>query len=144
MPPKKVQAVNVTGWDFTYFWPEDSKGPDIKAVHAKLVGACSKFVFQVEKAPTTGRLHLQGRIRVRSKCRLNVLRTQFDDILPAARWSPTVTANAASNIFSYCMKEDTRVEGPWDDRNPPSFPQKRVQRLDREGISNSMHHYLGL
>lgn len=131
MPPKKQQAANVTGWDFTYFFDDR---PDIKVIHAKLVANCAKFCFQIEKAPTTGRLHLQGRIRVRAKCRLAVLKATFDQFLPGAHWSPTVSANAASNLFSYVMKEDTRVEGPWDERNAPSFPQKRVMRLDREGI----------
>lgn len=64
------------------------------------------FVFQLEKAPTTGTLHFQGAIGFKNPKRMsevkNTLQCQHAHL-------EVMKAKDAS----YCMKEDTRQEGPW-------------------------------
>lgn len=70
---------------------------------------CKMWVFQKEAAPTTGRLHFQGRISLKVKNRSTW------QILPGVFTTPE--HDSESSEF-YCMKPDSRIEGPWSDRDP--------------------------
>lgn len=100
---------------------------------------CKNWVFQIEECPTTKRLHFQGRVSLKTKMRCDTLagKARLCDI--NAHWSPTST-NAVTNAeFDYVMKEDTRVEGPWKDRETEikhEIPDKldTVIKMEREGL----------
>lgn len=64
------------------------------------------WVFQKEKAPTTGYIHWQGRFSLKTKSRTI-------PYCPDGKCS--ATSEPASKNFDYVMKEDSRVDGPWND-----------------------------
>lgn len=63
------------------------------------------FVFQLERAPTTGTLHFQACIGFANPIRGRELikRIECNNFIAPMR----------ANTPDYCLKEDTRVEGPW-------------------------------
>lgn len=119
-------------WSFTYFLPkkvDDSKYSSDKdekkvadtpatiadRIKSILDGMCKTYIFQCERAPTTGSLHMQGSLNLHKKV------TQGTLILTLARTMPGITISPCSEsgkvaLDNYCMKEDTRVAGPWKDK----------------------------
>lgn len=75
----------------------------------------SKFVYQVERCPTTNRLHYQGHINLKTKLRCDTFRQQIIDLMPLVYTRPSSKAGEAEAEF-YCLKEETRVAGPWADK----------------------------
>lgn len=57
---------------------------------------------QVEKAPTTGKLHLQCYFEFKNAIRRPKM---------IGHWVLVTRDNGAS---AYCLKEETRVDGPWE------------------------------
>jgi len=87
---------------------------------------CDKYVFQREKSHE-GYLHWQIRIDLMKRKRRKEVQKWLAQAHPA---DPVVvnvaaitpTSNAAGGSFSYVMKDDTRVEGPWSNiRLNPRF-----------------------
>jgi len=76
----------------------------------------TNFVFQLEKCPTTGTLHYQIRIKTNTKITLAGLIVLFHN-QHMSHISPTSLSGCRT--FDYVMKEDTRVEGPWTDKDMP-------------------------
>lgn len=105
-------------YDFTYFLPSDEKDPNIetyaKKVKSVLDKYCKAYIFQCEKTPTTGRLHLQGFVNLVKKYTKDSLGRAFGVHLPGISVRPASDAGTDS-LKTYCMKEDTRVLGPWKD-----------------------------
>lgn len=87
-------------WMFTSFSVEAKL-----AVYLKYV---SYAMWQLEKAPDTGRLHRQGYI----ECDTTVSLNQLKKWLPDAHFE--TRRGAQSDAIKYCSKEDTRVEGPFE------------------------------
>lgn len=106
-------------YDFTCFETDGYSYLDVAKVLARV---CKKFVFQLETAPTTKKLHWQGRVSLTVKKRLHELKDIMSGPMLITRWSPTSQKGKAT--FDYVMKEDTRVEGPWSDKDwkPPVMP----------------------
>lgn len=70
--------------------------------------------FQLEKGKS-GYVHYQCRISLKVKARLSTLQGK-------KKWSEvhfSPTSNANSDNFYYTEKNDTRIEGPWNDTNQP-------------------------
>lgn len=83
-------------------------------LHKKLIAWCTKFVFQLERGDT-GYEHWQVRLQLIHKKTCPSLKA---DVISAihGHWSVTSTnVHVSPKAFNYCMKEDTRLEGPWDD-----------------------------
>lgn len=88
-------------WFFTWNNPT-LDGPQtrekLRALGAKIAR------FQLEKAPSTGTLHMQGGAVFKSKVRWSTLRANFPGI-----WAQKLKDDS----LEYGMKEDTRQDGPW-------------------------------
>lgn len=118
------QEVPIITYDFTV-WPEYEGITGCSGITGhfteqayqlskKLRTFCRAFCFQLEIAPTTGRLHFQGRLKLKEKKR----KTQFisffgDQVTKICHISPTAKEN--SKNFFYVMKESTKLLGPWAD-----------------------------
>lgn len=79
---------------------------------------CKKYAFQKEKGDENGYIHWQGRFSLIKKRNISCVKKMFMaslDKIPNYL-KPTVKANHQDDFF-YCMKEDTRLEGPWVDSN---------------------------
>lgn len=85
---------------------------------------CSYWVYQIERCPTTGRLHVQGYAEFSRQVSLN----DITGWLPGAHVEPRRGSQAQAR--EYCMKEDSRVEGPWEDGEP----NQQGMRADLQAI----------
>lgn len=65
-------------------------------------------VCQLERAPATRRLHLQGYVQLRSPQRLSWLKKHFSH---SAHWERAY--GSYEQNLEYCSKAETRVDGPW-------------------------------
>lgn len=102
---------------------------------------CKKYVFQLERGTELternpeGYLHYQCRVTCIKKHRVNEVAKYLRE---ECGWTkvnvqPTVTANKSSEAF-YCMKADTRVDGPWKDTDyneetPLPWPYNEITTL---------------
>lgn len=140
----KVKTSQCNVFDFTL---SEEYGGSPAAVIEALRPFCKKYAFQLEQGSTTGFRHFQGRVSLISKKRQGELRKFMAgiDILKHARWSVTST-NAKGDEF-YVLKAETRIDGPWTDRNERYIPlQYRVTLrpwqntiLERRLIFDSRH-----
>jgi hypothetical protein len=75
-------------------------------------GSVSYLIAQMEKAPTTGTIHLQGALIIKSPqaIRIPQLREIFAS-LPSCHWSP---ARQWDKLVEYCRKAESKVAGPWE------------------------------
>lgn len=95
---------------------------------------CKSFVFQLEKGEKTGYEHWQCRVRLIKKKRLNEV---IEQIAPTIKghWTATCKSVHKANSFNYVMKGDTRLEGPWEDKdfiNPPKLTRQLKTFLEHE------------
>lgn len=74
---------------------------------------CKKWVYQLEQGDS-GYMHYQGRVSMIKKRRISEL---FGKFIPSGHLSPTCTTVHNTNSFNYVMKADTRVEGPYSDKD---------------------------
>jgi len=78
---------------------------------------CTRWAFQIEIGSETGYKHFQARISLRERKRPSHFITIANRELPSAHVSPTSTPTCFRGDEFYVMKDETRVEGPWTDRN---------------------------
>ncbi len=73
-----------------------------------------KWTFQEEEGETTGYRHYQARLNLQSKLRLGTLASTLESLgITGVHITPT--SNAGKQGFTYVMKDDTRIAGPWRD-----------------------------
>lgn len=91
-----------------------------------LLSFSKKLSFQLEESPTTGYLHWQGRVSLYKKKRLGTLIADAKDIesLKSIHWSPT---SSNCKDFNYVLKSDTRVKGPWTEKDVPPVVTKQMK-----------------
>lgn len=100
-PPQKKKRVTASlRWCFTFFTNEA-----IQTVMAPLAPWLQGWVVGVEVCPSTGRRHLQGYIKMKSKGR--PMEGATGAALPGAHWEKAKGTDAAN--FTYCTKE-----GQWE------------------------------
>lgn len=102
-------------YDFVY----DLSGDVLSytSVLANLKGIVKKLVFQLEEGDS-GYLHFQGRLSLVKKRRKPAIIKMFQALkrkMPRY-FKPTTNATYFSGDMFYVMKEDTRKEGPWTER----------------------------
>lgn len=105
-----MSAPNAKNWCFTLFtgMGGDATAPVwLQEVWDK--DEAQYLVAQLEAAPDTGNLHIQGFISLKKKHRLVWLKGHVSD---EAHWEPA-QGTAAQNK-TYCTKVDSRVAGPWE------------------------------
>lgn len=105
---------------------------------------CKKWTFQLERGEETGYLHFQGRVSLIKKRRQGEFAKLFNHTW-GFRGKVLVTAkeNYDKEAF-YCMKADTRVEGPWKEtdywQRPPKTPQ--LNFFNERGIQPWMNQII--
>mgnify|MGYP000490907857 CR=1 FL=1 len=75
-----------------------------------------KFIFQLERGEKTNRLHYQGQVKLDTKMRLQQFKAAVAHLIPNAHLTPTST-DGSTNAEFYAMKAETKVEGPWADKD---------------------------
>ena len=84
---------------------------------------CKKWGFQGEQCPTTGKFHFQMRVSLKRKSRK----------LPWMSWqakvSPTSNHICAGNFYDYVTKEDSRVIGPFTDKDEIIYIPRQIREI---------------
>lgn len=114
---------------------EESRGTsELPCLLKELSMIAKKYTFQLEKGET-GYIHWQGRMSLIKKKRINELialvKNDATPILSKGYFCPTSNNGIDVGDF-YVMKLDTRISGPWSDKdesikellNPPYIPRQ--------------------
>jgi len=110
----------------TYDFTHPAEGLDPSSFIDYLQPIFKSWVFQLEEGDS-GYLHFQGRGSLFKKRRFSELKKILATAnLAKLHVSPTVTANLGSAF--YCMKLDTRIDGPWSDKDSPPVYVPRQYR----------------
>ena len=94
-------------------WNMEKSPKDVSNYFNKIA---KKFIFQLEKCPTSETPHYQCYVNLKTKKRQHEMCKMFNsegftgaDIKPASE-------NGKETLKNYCMKETTRMDGPWADK----------------------------
>lgn len=83
---------------------------------------CDKYVFQLEEGKKTKYMHYQCTFQLKVKMRRPEVPEQWEGQMSVA------SSNGETAIFTYAMKDDTRIDGPWSNLDSPSgYVQKRMK-----------------
>lgn len=100
-------------FDFTL---SADKAPELKEIIDVMKGF-KNWAFQLELSPK-GYKHYQGRFARHKKTTITFCETEMQKLLPSIHIDPTsLNAVKKNNKFSYVLKPDTRIEGPWTDQD---------------------------
>lgn len=88
------------------------------------------MVYQVEKCPKTDRLHLQMYVETNNPCSIGSLRKWFPGCHADKRFGTKEQAR------DYCMKEETRVSGPYEFGE--FKPDAKGKRSDLEAVKEDI------
>lgn len=109
----------VASYDFTI----PAEKFDFENIKGKLKEIAKKWCFQKEKGEKTGYLHYQGRMSLKVKTREAQLRKE----LPGWHLSVTSTENIKNDF--YVTKKDTRVDGPWCDKDRTVYIPRQIREI---------------
>jgi len=124
--PRRKSCVNAVRIFSVIWYPTDpSQSIAIKAFERM----CTHFIFQFERGLKKGRLHGQAYVKTKLKIRDGTLGSKFNQLgLRGCKCSAAFNdGEEAQRLKDYCMKEETRVDGPWGDA---MYESKR--RLEKE------------
>lgn len=133
MAPKAARSSVCSSWDFRHSIQADSP-LDAEGLAKLLKPHFSKWVFQLEKGEQTGMIHFQGRGRLIKKIRPGPGALDLQRIMQLHYFRPTCNDQHNSGGFSYMMKEATREDGPWSDKNPPPVKTADVKYIEQVGL----------
>lgn len=86
-----------------------------------------RWGYQKEIGEKTGYVHWQGRISLTTKLRPDEIVKQ---IPIKGKWSPTSKGcNSGDAFYRYTTKEETRVEGPWTDREVVKYIPRQIREV---------------
>jgi hypothetical protein len=110
-------------WDFTLSNKDDE---DVNILKDILSSTSKSWALQKEKGET-GYIHWQGRLSLRKKKTKSSIINFFKTKEPfnKAYFSPTATENSKS--FNYVLKDETRIDGPWTDKDLIQHETKQIQ-----------------
>lgn len=103
---------------FRFTWNNPTESPERLLERLRSIPHFKYTVFQREIG-ANGTPHFQGFVMFSQPKRFNTLHA----LLPQDIWLLSAEASAQANI-DYCTKEDTRVEGPWEDGEKPAASKK--------------------
>lgn len=107
---------------FTYFNIHNEQPEDL------LKGRFDYLVYQLEKAPETGNCHYQGYVCLKKIMKLQTLA----NLLLKAHVEPRKGNHAEAK--KYCMKDETRLAGPFEFGSDAEIPQGKGERTDLKQI----------
>lgn len=111
---EKKQTYQLAWWDFTI--PEHASNRAEIKKHLEMIA--KKWVFQLELGSEGEYRHFQGRLSLKVKKRMSqMIKIKWCEI----HWNITSTNCMNKNSFSYVMKDDGRIEGPWSDKDEEQY-----------------------
>lgn len=119
---KKKQPAERKHWCLTIPWENGNRKPF--SLLEWMGKHCEAYVVQIEQAPETAYVHLQCAMTLIKKKRLSWLKIHFH---PTAHAEPTRNVDKAS---VYCMKAETRINGPWIHPTPPELLEDPMEGIE--------------
>lgn len=119
-------------WCFTDF---ETKTWNERFEQIKLDGRVTYLVAQEEKAPETGRLHIQGYIYCKNAITMGNAVTGIKGILRNNAAHCSIAKGSPQQNRTYCTKPDTRTAGPWEHGELPQHGGKRKRNESRRFAS---------
>lgn len=112
---------------YDYTIPRDHYS--LEELKSRLNTQCSRWVFQLEKGKEEGYEHYQCRISFKKKIRYTTLlqKKKAGTEPLTGHFSPTSNPTYLAGDDFYCMKEDTRIAGPWKDSDIPKVWTKQME-----------------
>lgn len=107
-------------WAFTW-WVEGDENR--QKLEEWLKGHCKKWVFQTERGTENGGLHFQGRMSLTTRKRKSEVLNLLDSLCKIKAVHLSEEHEEESSSF-YAMKTDTKVAGPWTDKDKPKYVPK--------------------
>lgn len=119
-------------WDFTISDEAGKTGDNGNNYFDEIIISIKKLSkhwgYQKEIGKETGYVHWQGRISLIKKLRMCELIKLFPI---KGKWSPTSDGCKSGDAFyEYTTKEDTRVEGPWTDRDIAKYIPRQIREVN--------------
>lgn len=98
-------------------WSAEHNDATVKKMQDFCKLHADKWIFQAECTENNGKRnpHYQGYMHTKLKIRSKQLAKESNDICRGIEIQPASSAGLAA-LRSYCMKEETRVAGPWANR----------------------------
>lgn len=112
-------------WDFRM----SAAGVTSDEIITQLKCIAKKYSFQLEKGDTTGYLHYQGRFSLIKKHRKPELMKMFNKIPVPNYLEPTLNTTYFTGDMFYVTKEETRVEGPWNEKNEKKYIPRQYRDM---------------
>lgn len=122
-------------WDITIS-AEDQDSDYVQQVFRKL---CKKWTFQLERGEQRternpdGYLHHQCRVSFHKKAVRNSVVAMLLEELDNFKVTPSSNNSQKGEAF-YCMKEQTRVDGPWTDRDVVMPALRTIKKMEECGL----------
>lgn len=119
-------------WDFTYSKEFCDLSP--KELIDVLKTFCKKYGFQLEQGEETGYIHYQGRVSLKKGAIQSTVINLYTEAvgLKGISWRLTHKTNTTGEAFyKYTTKEETRIDGPWTDRDVETYIPKQYRGLEK-------------
>ena len=132
----------LVGFDITISC--DKSTNDYKQVAHVLKQVFKKWCFQKEKGENTGYVHWQVRGHLWKATTIGGAVQKYGEMTWGGRWSITSKEVHLNNSFNYMMKVDTRLEGPWTDKDeeiqdPPVLTRQLKDFMQHEKYPWQQH-----
>jgi len=102
---------------------------DIDALRGYLNQLGKKWVCQLEKGEKTDYEHWQGRISLWKIKRKSELMKLMESIGMKVPNNLSPTSNNGKSTWSYMMKADTRIDGPWKNTDQAAYVPKQYRNM---------------
>lgn len=113
-------------WDFTAWCSR--VGEDPRAFYTKIKAHFKSAEWSLEKAPSTGALHFQGRGSLFKKIREGPGSAQLANSIGLAYFMPSSNKNTENT--NYQQKAESHVAGPWSILSPPPLKVSDVSYIE--------------
>lgn len=135
-------------YHFSLRWSVEHNDENRLTLYKHLIRRCDKFVFQAEN--TVDNPHYQGYFHLKNCCRPKTIAKEWNEQLFGVEVRASSTTGQTA-LKEYCLKEDTRVAGPWADKElylgkdlwpeskMPPWQQKMLQILNQDPGDRTMH-----
>lgn len=110
---KKPREAGKIHWFLTLIWPHGSNLSYVRELERWLKLHVTRYTMQLERGEETGYEHMHMQITTKTKKRFEWFKTHLSRVVNCE-----VTRNIEA-AFGYCMKEETRIAGPWVYPEPP-------------------------
>lgn len=135
MPPPVLSAPHqLYRFAFTWNKPGDISDDEFKAKRELLEEALAAvnaddYIYQLERGEEKDRLHYQGYLKLKTKKYMLTIAKDMQTYCDGIHLSACSAAGETA-LRNYCMKDETKVTGPWSLKPMPTRPFMLINQYD--------------